>query len=260
MTTALVGAPVGARLDIGRVFSRTARLLWRLAPLLLAVGIATVGVASGFFEALRFSGLIAPDGDDVLKSMRGAPGENIVVGLAGLLFSGAAIFAAVGAMRDRPAGVRASFGAGARYFGRLFGIGFLSNLGIVLGLVLLIVPGLILWARWSAAAPAGVAEDRGVGESMDRSARLTEGSRARIILVGVVGGVVAVIAMVVLGFTGGLIDGILQTGGLVASFVAVPLVTVFFTALSAVGRSVIYDELVRAREGGASDDLSEVFA
>ncbi|MEA3010262.1 MAG: hypothetical protein QOJ91_1954 [Sphingomonadales bacterium] len=57
----------------------------------------------------------------------------------------------------------------------LLGLNLLSTLGIALGLVLLILPGAYLFVRWSAAVPALIAEDAGVGESLGTSARAVEG-------------------------------------------------------------------------------------
>jgi len=56
------------------------------------------------------------------------------------------------------------------------------SLGILtgLGFLLLILPGILLTIRWSVAVPVTVLEDAGVGESMTRSATLTEGDWLRI--------------------------------------------------------------------------------
>jgi hypothetical protein len=55
------------------------------------------------------------------------------------------------------------------------GLGILSSLGIGLGLVLLIVPGVILFARWSIALPVLLAEGTGITEALGRSWEETEG-------------------------------------------------------------------------------------
>jgi hypothetical protein len=54
-----------------------------------------------------------------------------------------------------------------------FGLCFLSNLGILLGFVLLIVPGIWLYARWLAAGPILFAEDMTVSEALAASAERT---------------------------------------------------------------------------------------
>ena len=57
------------------------------------------------------------------------------------------------------------------------GIGLLTILGAGLGLILLIVPGIMLWLRWLVAVPVLVQERLGVFGSMARSKQLAEGSR-----------------------------------------------------------------------------------
>lgn len=69
-------------------------------------------------------------------------------------------------------------------FGAAFGFSLLTNLAIILGLVLLIVPGLMLLARWAVGLPALLREDLSVSEAMGRSSRLTEGNRWRILALG----------------------------------------------------------------------------
>lgn len=59
--------------------------------------------------------------------------------------------------------------------GGLFGLCFLSNIGILLGFTLLIVPGIWLYARWLASGPILLAEEATVGEALAKSA---EWSRA----------------------------------------------------------------------------------
>ncbi len=71
-------------------------------------------------------------------------------------------------------GLRAS-GAPGR-FGAIFGLNFLSGLGIVLGLIALVVPGIILTVRWWAADPIVLAEPIGVDDALRRSWRATRTS------------------------------------------------------------------------------------
>jgi hypothetical protein len=57
----------------------------------------------------------------------------------------------------------------------LIGAGILAGLGIALGLVLLIVPGLILLTWWCLIVPVIVLERKHVGESFSRSRELVRG-------------------------------------------------------------------------------------
>lgn len=62
---------------------------------------------------------------------------------------------------------------GTRGFGGFFGMSLLTGLGILAGLVLLIVPGIYLAARWSIAQPLQVAGGRSVTEAIGESWRTT---------------------------------------------------------------------------------------
>jgi len=83
----------------------------------------------------------------------------------------------------------------------LTGASVLAGLGIFLGLLLLIVPGLILLTWWAFIAPAIVLENRGVIESFGRSKQLVEGNGWNVfgiliitwLLTGVVSGVIGAI-------------------------------------------------------------------
>jgi hypothetical protein len=57
----------------------------------------------------------------------------------------------------------------------LLGLNLLSGIAILLGLILLILPGAYLLVRWSAAVPALIAEEAGVTESLGLSAEAVEG-------------------------------------------------------------------------------------
>jgi hypothetical protein len=65
---------------------------------------------------------------------------------------------------------------GTAGFGAFFGINFLAGLGIMLGIVLLVVPGLFLAARWSAANAALLSEGEGVNAALGRSWDMTAAS------------------------------------------------------------------------------------
>lgn len=64
-----------------------------------------------------------------------------------------------------------------------FGLGIITVLASGLGLILFIIPGLILMARWSIAGPLLIAEGKGVTQSLGESWETTRGSEMPIILV-----------------------------------------------------------------------------
>ena len=58
-------------------------------------------------------------------------------------------------------------------FPAFFGLGILTTLGILLGLVVLVIPGLVLAVRWSASDPILLGSDDSVTEAMQHSWRAT---------------------------------------------------------------------------------------
>ena len=59
--------------------------------------------------------------------------------------------------------------------GALVGVSVLTGVGVGVGLFLLVVPGLILFTRWSLAVPAVMLEGRSPREAMRRSRELVQG-------------------------------------------------------------------------------------
>jgi hypothetical protein len=56
-------------------------------------------------------------------------------------------------------------------------------IGIAVGFVLLIIPGIILALMWALTIPVAVLEDKGLRDSVNRSAELTKGHRGRIFVI-----------------------------------------------------------------------------
>jgi hypothetical protein len=59
--------------------------------------------------------------------------------------------------------------------GRLVGVSLLTGIGVGLGVLLLVVPGLILFTRWSLAVPVVMLEGLGPRAAMKRSSALVKG-------------------------------------------------------------------------------------
>jgi hypothetical protein len=85
----------------------------------------------------------------------------------------------------------------------------LVGIAVSIGLVLLVVPGVLIFLTWSAAAPAVAMERSGPGAALQRSAALTRGHRGRILgatvlILLIAFGIQTVVSAVVLSAAGSL--------------------------------------------------------
>jgi phage shock protein PspC (stress-responsive transcriptional regulator) len=113
--------------------------------------------------------------------------------------------------------------------------GILAGLAIVIGLVLLIVPGLYLLTIWSLIVPAIVLENKGIGEAFGRSRELVRGYAWTVfgVVVGVF--VLLVLAGIVLSLVLSPLDDSIArylsdvvSNTLLAPFVAATLTVMYF--------------------------------
>jgi len=102
---------------------------------------------------------------------------GVLVSIAGVFFLQGALVVAVNDVRDGKADLSLGDTLGRVWprAGTVVGAGILAALGIFVGFVLLIVPGLFLLTIWSLIIPAVVLENRGVSESFGRSRELVRG-------------------------------------------------------------------------------------
>jgi hypothetical protein len=101
----------------------------------------------------------------------------VAVSLVGYFWLQGALVEAVRDVRDgrADASVGELFSRTQPRLPALIVAGILAGIGIALGLLLLIIPGLFLLSRWFLITPAIVLEGRSAGESFSRSWELTRG-------------------------------------------------------------------------------------
>lgn len=115
-----------------------------------------------------------------------------------------------------------------------------SWLGIAVGFIALIIPGVILMLRWFVVAQAAAIDDDGWLTALRRGADLTEGRYGHVFVFGLYVGVIATVPLLLVGlaFDEGSTDAV--------SFVVAVLVTVASYSFSALATALLYFDL-RAR-------------
>jgi uncharacterized protein UPF0259 len=222
------------RLDVGGVIRRVFDIYVEQASVLLPAS-AVVFVISGIVSAL----LVAA-----------APGLAIVALLlsliAGTLFTGMVV-ELVSDIQDgrRDHSPGELLRSATPVLGQLILVGLVAAIGIVIGFVLIIVPGLILLTIWSVAAPVVVVERPGVFPALSRSRELVRGNGWQVF------GVIFVLFFLVLFVSSG-IEIAADAAGTAAGLVARVVVGVLTGPLSALAAAVLYFDL-RAAAAAASD-------
>ena len=207
----------------GRVISEAFENYRNYAGPLLAGALLVVGIAG------VISGVLAAS-DSLLLALLGL----IVYIAAGVLYTGYVV-KLVQDVRDgrRDHSVEELFEAAAPYIGTLILNGILAAIGIGIGLLLLIVPGLILITIWAVVAPAIVVEGAGVIEAFGRSRDLVRGNGWPVF--GAI--VIAYLIVVIVSFvTAGVGDAIADDAGhvilgTIGDILAAPILALVASAL-----------------------------
>jgi len=213
----------GTHIESGRVISEAFENYRNYAGPLLAGALLVVGIAG------VISGVLAAS-DSLLLALLGL----IVYIAAGVLYTGYVV-KLVQDVRDgrRDHSVEELFEAAAPYIGTLILNGILAAIGIGIGLLLLIVPGLILITIWAVVAPAIVVEGAGVIEAFGRSRDLVRGNGWPVF--GAI--VIAYLIVVIVSFvTAGVGDAIADNAGhvilgTIGDILAAPILALVASAL-----------------------------
>ncbi len=146
------------------------------------------------------------------------------------------------------------FGSVTPVLGQLILVGLVAGIGIAIGFVLLIVPGLILLAIWAVAAPVVVVERPGVFAALSRSGALTKGNRWQVFGVIVVIFAVVVVVGIVFGAISAIGDSV------VLSFLVQLAMNVLIAPIWALAAAILYFALREAQGEQALPGSMEVFA
>jgi hypothetical protein len=123
--------------------------------------------------------------------------------------------------------------------GTLIAAGILAGLGIGIGFVLLVVPGLFLATIWAVIAPVIVVEHRGVFEAFGRSRQLVKGQGWPVLGTIVVAYLIAFVASIVFAAIGAAI-----ADGVIISVVFSALASTITAPITALVAAVLYFRLL----------------
>lgn len=175
---------------------------------------------------------------------------SLLVGLVGgLLVQGALVEIVRDLHEGRPSATIGELYERTRgRLGTLAGTSLLFGLGVGLGLLLLVVPGLILAARWSLIVPLVMIERLGVRDAFTRSSELVRGKTGRVLALFVISALIAGVASLVITGAFAFLPNFFAfwVGGAVAGAVAVPfqahVLTVLYYRLTEPERPVLPPE------------------
>ena len=253
MTAEALGAP---RFDIGRVVKRAFGSIGRNLGAFSLLTMLLVGIP----DILANSGRMLSAGAPWLEG--GAlQGLGSLINLVGVYVLQAALIHGVVADLN---GRKASFGdclaTGFRFFLPVLAIAILTGLGVAVGLVLLIVPGVLLALAWAVNVPVEVVERRGVFGAFGRSAELTRGHRGAIFLLMFCYVIaMGIVSMVGLTLGGALTPENLQQGFSGATLAWMTVLNMIEGLIGAAGVASIYYELRSIKEGVGPEHLAAVF-
>jgi hypothetical protein len=220
------------KLDTARVFERIFKVYSEQFTLLIPAALLL------FIPVAAVTGLVLAGGGGLALLISFALSVIATYWFQGMVVE--AVRDILDGRRDQTVG--GLFSSASPFILPLFGAGILAGIGIAVGLILLIVPGLFLLTIWAVIVPVIVIERSGVMDSFGRSRELVRGNGWQVF------GVIVVLFLLQL-LVGGLLNGIV--GGAIDSWVGYAIadlvVRVLLVPLSAIAATVMYVELRRQK-------------
>lgn len=255
----------GIKLNVGNARTLMGLAATVVVPLQVFTWLVLVSIVSNSNQIPSgfqgFSSTAAQTNTDAAAQL----GAQAVLFGAQLIASALTTAACVKAVSDvylgHPTSFQESLRFAVRRVGPFLAMTILSVLGLVLGFLLLIIPGIWLYAAWSVDAQALLIERRGPAGALGRSRQLVKGRWWPVAGVLIVTGLMT--ALVGAAVEGGLVGTAFLTGhpsvllGVTVVTVAAMVSQIIVTPFVASVRTILYYDLRVRREGYDVDLLAE---
>jgi uncharacterized membrane protein len=243
------------QIEITSVMQRGFEAIGRNAAAYLLLALVLAGIPAFLTQYLVLESLRTGDTAEVLSPAYLV--GTLVTALSSYLLQAAIVRSSILELSGRGADVGGSLVQALKLLLPMIGLTIISSLAVGLGMLLLIVPGIIIYIMLILSVPVLVEERRGVFGSMSRSADLTKGSRWRIfgllvlfvLFYFIVSAIVGALSMVALGLS--------DLTVVSAAFAA--LVSALTALLVAAMLAALYVELRTVKEGATVETLASIF-
>ena len=179
------------------------------------------------------------------------------------LVQGCIVRATVADSEGRKASWGECVGAAAARLFPLIGVSFLLGIAIVLGFIVLVIPGVILAVVYAVVIPVTVEERLGVGQTFKRASDLSRGARWKILGLAVLVLLMAWLFMVAVGLVQAALLGSsssdLSRAFTIPALLVSGLSSTFITCLWSTTQTALYVELRDWKDGPATGRLGEIF-
>lgn len=239
----------GSNFSVGRVFDRTPSLyLSNFLSFTLVTLIASLPM-------LLFTN---PADSNSSEPFAGSSVASVLLGIflwlvLRLLSQAILVYGAFQSMRGRSVNLIESLYRTTREFFPLIGLAVMSVIGVIVGSMLFIIPGMILYAAWFVGVPVCMVERLGSWQCLERSAELTRGHRwavfGIILLLNIGSSIVS--KVIEFSFT--------AIGGGTLALIGFLIGNAIWEAFFAVFVVVTYYELRAAKEGVDIEQIASVF-
>jgi len=243
-------------LSVGHVLSLTLGVLKRNFLVFLLLSLVFSGIPTAVYSFFTLAVAEQPGNPSAAFA---AVGGWVMLLAVGPLLQAALIHGTMSDLNGKRANVGDSLATALRHLLPLIAITILMTLALIVGFLLLIVPGVLMALAWSVVSPVRVVERRGVMESFTRSADLTRNRRGAIFGLFVISWLFSVaLGLITQLFIGGPMAAV-SGGAMLDALVLSPLTSAISSMVTGAGVAVIYFELRRIKEGVGVEQLASVF-